>query len=238
VNITYVGCQASDNYIKMSPVLGKQKMAITFYGKRNTLIVDESVAIGSLQIDFIGHDATVHIHQGCAIHASIKVKHNGSVTLKPGVKIRRDTQLVCDANSHITIGPDTRINARSRLCAYEGGSITIGARCLLADVRMRTSDSHSIIDLETGRRINPPADIYVEDQVWLAENVYLYKGAHVGSGSVVAGRSTVTGYIPPYSLAAGTPAHIIKTDISWNEKLLPVTPTEAAFTGLQPHMVY
>jgi len=37
----------------------------------------------------------------------------------------------------------------------------------------------------------------------------------VGHGSIIAARATVTGLVPPSSIAAGTPSRVIRTGISW-----------------------
>ena len=48
-----------------------------------------------------------------------------------------------------------------------------------------------------------------------AEDVLLLKNTRIGSNSVVGAKSLVNGEIPPNSLAAGTPARVIREDISW-----------------------
>lgn len=96
-----------------------------------------------------------------------------------------------------------------------GTTLSIGRNCLIANVRARTSDSHHIIDLATNKSINPPGDIIVEDRVWMAEDVLLLKNTRIGSNSVIGARATVSGEIPPNCLAVGTPAKVIRENISW-----------------------
>jgi len=78
-----------------------------------------------------------------------------------------------------------------------------------------------VVDVESGRRINMPADIVLEDHVWLAEDVYVYKGVNIGTQSVVAARSTVTRSLPANCVAAGTPARVVKTGTTWYRSLDP-----------------
>ena len=91
---------------------------------------------------------------------------------------------------------------------------------MLADARFRTSDQHSVIDLNTNKRINWPADIVVEDRVWFAENTYVYKGSRIGAGSIVGARSTVSASLPGNSLCLGTPAKAVRSNVSWKDALL------------------
>jgi len=46
--------------------------------------------------------------------------------------------------------------------------------------------------------------------VWLGQNVCILAGSDVGEGSVIGAGSVVNGYIPPYCIAVGSPARVVK----------------------------
>lgn len=50
----------------------------------------------------------------------------------------------------------------------------------------------------------------IDDNVWLGELVCIMPGVTVGKGSIVGAHSVVTHDIPPYSIAVGSPAKVIK----------------------------
>jgi acetyltransferase-like isoleucine patch superfamily enzyme len=52
--------------------------------------------------------------------------------------------------------------------------------------------------------------IIVEDDVWLGSAAVITDGVRVGRGSVVAAGAVVTHDIPPYSVAGGVPARVIR----------------------------
>lgn len=52
--------------------------------------------------------------------------------------------------------------------------------------------------------------VVIEDDVWIGANVTILKGVTVGHGSVIAAGAVVTKSIPPYSIAGGIPAKVIK----------------------------
>lgn len=54
------------------------------------------------------------------------------------------------------------------------------------------------------------ADIVIEDDVWIGANSVVTSGVVVGKGAIIGAGSVVTKDIPPYSVAAGCPAKIIK----------------------------
>lgn len=62
-------------------------------------------------------------------------------------------------------------------------------------------------------------DVIIEEDVWCGANVTILKGVRIGRGSIIAAGSVVTRDIPPYTIAAGVPAKVIKQRMSEQEKL-------------------
>lgn len=53
-------------------------------------------------------------------------------------------------------------------------------------------------------------DIIIEDDVWLGLNSIILSGVKIGQGAIVGAGSVVTKDIPPYAIAGGNPARVIK----------------------------
>lgn len=53
-------------------------------------------------------------------------------------------------------------------------------------------------------------DIIVEKDVWIGCNVTLLSGVHIGRGTTIASGAVVNKDIPPYCIAGGVPAKVIK----------------------------
>ena len=122
-----------------------------------------------------------------------------------------------DHNCEISIGAGTTIEEAELSVAENGTKITIGKDCMFSKgVHITTTDSHSIISTETGQRTNPAKNIEIRNHVWLGYNVNVNKGVTIEGNSVVASHSVVTKYIPGNSIAAGVPAKIVKTGITWD----------------------
>lgn len=66
--------------------------------------------------------------------------------------------------------------------------------------------------------------VVIGNDVWLAEGVRILTGVTIGDGAVIGTRSVVTHDIPPYAIAAGVPAKVIRYRFSPEviEKLLKV----------------
>lgn len=52
-------------------------------------------------------------------------------------------------------------------------------------------------------------DIIVEEDVWIAANVTLLMGAHIGRGAVIGACSVIRSPIPPYAIVIGNPAKVV-----------------------------
>ena len=50
----------------------------------------------------------------------------------------------------------------------------------------------------------------IEDDVWLGMGVKVMDGVRIGRGAVVGANAVVTKDIPPYSVAVGVPARVIR----------------------------
>ncbi|XPV68296.1 MAG: DapH/DapD/GlmU-related protein [Halarcobacter sp.] len=65
-------------------------------------------------------------------------------------------------------------------------------------------DDNSFFDFRRSRRV------HVGHDVWLGHNVVIMGGVTIGNGAVIGSGSIVTKDIPPYAIAVGNPARVIK----------------------------
>ena len=53
-------------------------------------------------------------------------------------------------------------------------------------------------------------EIFIEGGNWIGANVTILGGARIGRGAIIAAGAVVTGTIPPFTIAGGVPARVIK----------------------------
>lgn len=114
---------------------------------------------------------------------------------KPELQIHRNAYL----GDYLTI-----------LCADR---VIIERDVLMASHIMITTENHGM-DPEAeacyGKQPLTTAPVRIGEGSWIGEKVIILPGVEIGKKSIVAGGAVVTKSIPPYSIAAGNPAKVIK----------------------------
>lgn len=108
----------------------------------------------------------------------------------------------------VIIGERTKIGLSNTII----GPVTIGNDIRLAQNITLSGLNHNYedINIPIHKQGVSTAPIRIEDNTWIGANVVVLAGVTVGKHSIVAAGSVVTKNIPPYSLAVGNPARVIK----------------------------
>lgn len=105
---------------------------------------------------------------------------------------------------NVFLGPYTVI--------YGHGGVTIGKDTLIAMHCRILSSNHTISNRNTPIHSQP--DILlpttIGEDVWLGAGVTILGGVTIGNGCVVGAGAVVTKDLPPYSIAMGVPARIVR----------------------------
>jgi acetyltransferase-like isoleucine patch superfamily enzyme len=174
----------------------KRPQALAVLGENNRIFIDEGCDVSELSIHMEGTDNFLRISKNCVVKGLIHMK---------GKRLR------------VKIGQNTTIEKTYIHCC-EQSSILIGKDCMFAhETEFRTSDAHSIIDLETRRRINLPANIHIGAGVWLGSRCQIHKGARIAPNNIVGAMSFVNKqFDEPNTIIAGIPARVIKRGVTWD----------------------
>lgn len=112
--------------------------------------------------------------------------------------------------SHVKIGSRTTINRGCCLFAshyHKDVEISIGNHVAVGPGTYFLAAGH---DYRTRDLADTAESIYVEDDVWIGARSIILQGVTIGKGAVIAAGSVVTRNVPPYTIAAGVPARVIK----------------------------
>lgn len=116
----------------------------------------------------------------------------------------------------IIIGDNCLINHNNVLQAgKKTAKIIIGDYVHTGANVMFIAFNHAFDDLNTPiiQQDYYDADIIVEDDVWIGGGAIILAGVTIGKGAIIAAGTVVNKDIPPYSIAGGIPARILKSRI-------------------------
>jgi acetyltransferase-like isoleucine patch superfamily enzyme len=158
-------------------------------------------------------------------------KVRGNVKLGKGVYIASGAELIARRDEEIILGDHGFVLRDSLLHPYGGkitigqnfginpycviygmGGVTIGDNVMMATSCVIVSANHNFerTDIPMTLQGVTCEEIKIGDDVWLGSRVIILAGVEIGEGSVIGAGSVVSKNIPPYSVAVGVPARVIK----------------------------
>jgi acetyltransferase-like isoleucine patch superfamily enzyme len=130
----------------------------------------------------------------------------GAGTLfEPGVWI------TAPGRARVVIGEGTFLNIGVMIASLE--LVEIGSHCMFANGCFVTDANHRFDDPDrpiTWQGFTSKGLTRIGDNVWCGANVVVTSGVTIGERCVIGANSVVTEDIPPYSIAAGVPARVLR----------------------------
>lgn len=130
---------------------------------------------------------------------------------------------------NVTYGEHTYGTPRIVWDKHSKTQIHIGKFCSLATgISILNGSNHNVdwvstypfrilFDMEGKYEDGHPStngDVSIGNDVWIGQNVTIFSGVTIGDGAVIAGNSVVGKDIPPYSIAGGVAAKVIRNRFS------------------------
>jgi acetyltransferase-like isoleucine patch superfamily enzyme len=142
----------------------------------------------------------------------LEMLREGRLELGEHVLFEPGVWLTAQAPARIRIGTGTFLNLGVQVAAAD--LVEIGAYCMFANGCFITDANHRFDDPERPvpwQGFTSKGPTRIGDNVWCGANVVVTSGVTVGERCVIGANSVVTGDLPPFSIAAGAPAKVIKT---------------------------
>ena len=170
-------------------------------GNRNRIEINPGSQLSNVTFYIRGDDHTIVIGSGCILSSYVSF-------------------VVEDDHCHIHVGDRTAMYGYTTIAALERTRVEIGNDCLFAyNVEIRSSDSHSILDVKSKQRLNPAKDIGIGNHVWIGSHAIVLKGATIHDDSIVAAGAVVTKLEGEKGvIIAGNPARIIRRNVTWTHE--------------------
>ena len=133
----------------------------------------------------------------------------GRIILGRWVHLGAHTALRCHEGT-LSVGDKTVLGRNVSVNCYL--DVEIGSSVLFADDIYVCDFDHHFDDLSRPIKDQGIAKsrVRIEPDVWLGTKVTVSRGVVIGAGSVIGANAVVTHDLPPYSVAVGVPARVIK----------------------------
>lgn len=164
---------------------------------------------GTIKVKGVLHFGEKRI-KNSAIETRLLVDNNAIFDCNGGsISYGGDIELF--ANSHLVLGKGIAFNINSTIIC--GQSIVIGDNvCFGRDVTVRDNSGEHFIS----RRVyKNKRSVVIGQHSWLCEQAIVMPGAKIGVGVIVGARSMVSGNLPNFTLASGSPAQVVDEDVFW-----------------------
>ena len=129
-----------------------------------------------------------------------------------GYRCRFDIFGAEDGSVKLQLGKNCKIGDNIHFVASE--NVTVGDGCLMASHIFISDTNHGD---GTDSPTTPPDDwnlssnpVKIGNCVWIGEGVAVLPGSEIGDGCIIGAHSVVKGTIPPYTIAVGSPAKVVK----------------------------
>ncbi len=147
------------------------------------------------------------------IHGNVlEALQHGRLELGPHVLLEPGVWLTCPGEARIRIGGGTFLNLGVQVAAVE--LVEIGEHCMLANGCFVTDANHRFDDPERPvpwQGFTTKGPTRIGDNAWCGTNVVVTSGVSIGERCVIGANSVVTTDLPPFSIAAGAPARVLRT---------------------------
>jgi acetyltransferase-like isoleucine patch superfamily enzyme len=137
-------------------------------------------------------------------------RHHGRLQLGPWCWIGDDNKLRAH-EGNLRLGPKVVMGRDNVVNTYL--DIEIGQNALMGDwIYVCDFDhvyEHLHLPIKKQGLVKTP--VRIGEDVWVGEKASILRGADIGAGSVIGSQSLVKGRIPPFSIAVGAPARVIRS---------------------------
>jgi len=146
------------------------------------------------------------------VHGNVlEAMREGRLQIGAGALLEPNVWITAPDRAQVKIGKGTFLNMGVMIASEQ--LVEIGEHCMLANGCFVSDSSHRYDDPEkpiTWQGFTSKGPTRIGDNCWLGANVVVTSGVTIGERCVVGANSVVTHDIEPFSVAAGSPAKVLR----------------------------
>ena len=135
----------------------------------------------------------------------------GRLEIGEGTLLEPGVWITAPDDARVRIGEGSFLNLGVMVASVE--LVEIGSHCMFANGCFVTDGNHRFEDPDRPvpwQGFTTKGPTRVGDNTWCGANVVITSGVTVGERSVIGANSVVTEDLPPFSIAAGAPARVLR----------------------------
>jgi acetyltransferase-like isoleucine patch superfamily enzyme len=160
---------------------------------------------------FMGYGRNVYFFPGVhvvkpryiRIGDNVTIGRNADLFVHPNDPDTREA--IIEIGNNVHIGTNNIIGARKKILFEE--NVLLGPHVMIGD------HTHGYEDIEVPvkfQAVTEPGPVRIERDCWIGANVLILPNVTIGRHAVVGANAVVNRSIPPYSVAVGVPARVIR----------------------------
>jgi acetyltransferase-like isoleucine patch superfamily enzyme len=173
--------------------------------ERNTLPWNRA----RLHVEFLRREAFVRM----PVHGNLlECFEEGRLEIGAGTLLEPGVWITAPDDARVVIGEGCFLNLGVMVAST--ALVEIGDHCMLANGCFVTDASHRYDDPHrpiTWQGFTTKGPTRIGANCWLGANVVVTSGVTIGERSVIGANSVVTRDVPPFSIAAGAPARVVRS---------------------------
>jgi acetyltransferase-like isoleucine patch superfamily enzyme len=147
------------------------------------------------------------------VHGNVlEALRDGRLEIGAGTLFEPGVWITAPGDARVRFGEGSFLNLGVMVASVE--MVEIGSHCMFANGCFVTDGNHRFDDPGrpvTWQGFDSKGPTRVGDNVWCGANVVITSGVTVGERCVIGANSVVTTDLPPFSIAAGAPARVLRT---------------------------
>jgi acetyltransferase-like isoleucine patch superfamily enzyme len=146
------------------------------------------------------------------VHGNVlEALREGRLEIGAGTLFEPGVWITAPGDARVRIGEGSFLNLGVMVASVE--LVEIGSHCMFANGCFVTDGNHRFDDPDRPvpwQGFTTKGPTRVGDNTWCGANVVITSGVTVGERSVIGANSVVTEDLPPFSIAAGSPARVLR----------------------------
>lgn len=174
------------------------KYCVLDINKKSNVFVKNITFVGSKEVKGSKLESRIETRAGAELYFN-----GGTINYGADIEVFQDSKLY--------LGKGIAFNLNATIIC--GDSINIGdGVCFGRNVTVRDNNGNHFMSRRTYKEKRP---VSIGQHSWLTEQVLVMPGSKIGVGVIVGARSMVSGKLPNFTLASGSPAEVVDEDIFW-----------------------